>query len=183
VSINAIRGLILLANVVLMGLIGWAGYQTFWAVDREKWEVEQPAYEKYTPPQLADDEAKRDQQRYKVISKAFDPEKPKVAPPTAPTAAPTADVRQIQVLQIHYNPKEPAASSALLSGPLSRDPATGQPAARFFMAGQELGQPGLCFEAYKNAKVKEITEKDVLFIDQQGKEVRIPGPPLPKGSS
>jgi hypothetical protein len=174
VSINAIRGLVLFANVALLALIGVVGYRTFYYVDPDQWEVEKPHWERYEPPAVQGDERQRQQAAYKVISKVFDPPKPKeeVAPPVAPP--PTADVHRMTVVAIQYNTRDPKSSSALLTGPLAKDP-------RFFMADQDLGQKGMGFEAYDKAKVKQISEKEVIIIDQQGKEVRLPGPAQPAG--
>jgi hypothetical protein len=149
VSINAIRTLVLIANVLLIGLIGWAGYDTWYgsALDRARWEVTEPKYEKFVPPELADDQRQRDQQLYKVISKVFDPPKPEAEKAPPPPPPPTADVHQIEVRLLQYNKDNPSASSACLHAPLSKDPANGQPVDRYFMPGMDLGQPGLGFEA------------------------------------
>jgi hypothetical protein len=178
VTINQIRGLILAANILLIGLIGWAGYQTFYYVDPAAWEVEAPKYEKYTPPAPDVDARQREQANYKVIGRVFDPPAPKVdVAPVTQQARPTADVSKLQVMILNYDPRDPSRCSALLTGQLAGlDPSTRQPACRYFYPGQDLGIEGLQFEAYKGAKVKEITEKEVILLDQQGKEVRLPAP-------
>jgi hypothetical protein len=62
-------------------------------------------------------------------------------------------------------------SSALLNAPLAnpKDP-------KFFQVNLDLGTPGLGFEAYKGVLVKAVTADEVILTDQQGAEVRLPGP-------
>jgi hypothetical protein len=169
-SINAIRALVLFANVLLIGIIGYTGYTTFYYVDPERWEVIPPDFRRYAPPEIEEDERQKEQQLYKVIGKAFDPPPPPPAP-EGPKAEPlTADPRRLEVGTVNYNMRDPALSSALLKGPLAREP-------RFFMPGQDLGAGNLGFDAYKGVKVKAITETEVILIDRDGQtEVRLPSP-------
>lgn len=170
-SINAIRALVLAANMLLLALIGWAVYETFFYVDEERWKVEIPKDERYVPPTIAGDERQQQQQLYKVISRVFDPPAPKPEPVIAqqPERTSGPDVKQIRVATIYYNPTDPAASSAYLTPP-------GGGAGRYYMPGQELSQlQG--FEMFRGVKVKEIRANgDVVLVDGQGKETVIEGP-------
>lgn len=67
--------------------------------------------------------------------------------------------------------KEQEKASALLVAPLARSQ---EP--RFFQVGLDLGAPGLGFEQYAGCKIKEVQEYDVIFLDQKGLEVKVPGP-------
>ncbi len=184
-SVQAIRALVLAANLLLIGLIGWAAYNTFWYVDFERWEVMPPDLSKFEPPVLQEDERQRQQAAYKVIGRVFDPPPPPAAAveAAAPRETPvTADPGRLEVLSIQFNPRDPALSSALLKGPLAPNP-------RFFMPGQDLGLKNLGFEAYAGTVVKAILETEVILTDKQGKEVRLPGPrqaaqtPAPPGAA
>jgi hypothetical protein len=172
-SINAIRGLILLGNVVLIGIIGWICFGTFISVDQSEYFVEPPKLDRYYVADVPIDESQQKKELYKAITRALDrpePPKPEAEKPAAPEAAPKADPRQIQVLAIQYSPNQ-ERSSALLNAPLAnpREP-------KFFQVGLDLGSPGLGFEAYQGCKVVEITADEVIVQDQKGNAVRLPGP-------
>ncbi len=171
-SINAIRGLILLANVALLALIGWLCYDTFVTVDKQHYFVEPPKPEDYRVVELAVDESQQKKDLYKAISKVFDrpPPPPPVVDTPKPPEAPKPDPSQIQVLALQYSPNQ-ERSSALLNAPppFGKEP-------RFFQPGLDLGSPGLGFEAYAGCKLKAITADEVIIVDPKGKEVKLPGP-------
>lgn len=170
---NAIRALVLLANLVLLGLIGWVCYDTFVALDETRWDIEPPQLEKYVVPDRPVDESQQRRDLYKSITRALDrppPPREVVAPPVTTVAPKLPDPKEIKVIAISYAP-DPTLASAWLAAPLSS-----VPDGRFFRTGMDLGQPGFGFEAYKDCKLKEITQDAVVIVDQKGQEVRLAGP-------
>jgi len=169
-SINSIRALVLLANVLLLGLIGWACWGTFFTADEERYRVRPPDYARLVVPEVAQDPLQQQRTAYAVIARVWD--RP-MGPPPREAAAPEPEVKplasQIQVLAVNYDTVKPERSSALLQGPLAREP-------RFFQVGVDLGADGLGFERYKGVKVKAITETDTVLVDQNGQEVKLSHP-------
>jgi len=175
VSIGAIRALVLLGNLLLLGFVVFVARATFLTVDKDRYYVERPKDERFRVPEIAIDESQQKKDLYRAISRVLDrppPPPPEAPPPPPPQEAPRADPRQIQVLAMNVSQDPCVLSSALLTAPLasSREP-------RFFQVGLDLGQPGLGFEAYKDCKVKAITVEAVIITDQKGQDVRLAAPP------
>jgi hypothetical protein len=172
-SVQAIRALVLAANVLVIAVIASVAYLTFGPVDWDLWSVEAPQLSRFEPPALGEDPKRREQEVYQAISRVFEHEEPEQAapPPTQREAAPPPPpkVSGIVVRVLQYDVNRPDASSALLFDPRSR-------AERFFQVGLDLGEPGLGFERYKGTRVQEITQTEVVLLEPGGNEVRLPGP-------
>ncbi len=172
-SIGTIRGLILLANLLLLGIIGWLCYDSFVVVDQEKYFVEPPRDDRMTVPEIVEDEKQRDKAAYQSIKRVLDRPPPPPPTPPAPPPPPEAqkpDPRNIQIVALQYC-KDQTKASALITAPLatSREP-------RFFQVGVDLGVPGFGFEPYAGCKIKEIKPDAVVFLNQKGEEVTVAGP-------
>ena len=174
-SVNAIRALILLANLALFGLVGWLCYDTFVAVDRDRYHVEPPKLERYKVPEIAQDESQTKKELYKAIPRVLDrPPPPPTTPPPPPKPeeAPRADPTKIEVLSmILPNVERGVLGSAYLTAPLAnpKDPI-------FFQEGLDLGVRTE-FGAYKGCVVKEVRADGVIITDPKGREVRLAPPP------
>ena len=173
-SVQAIRALILLLNLALLGLIGWVCYGTFVHTDMAKYEVPKLELQKFRVEPIQGNPDQENKKAYEAITRVLDrppPPKPVEVVQSRPVEQPRADPRQIQVLAIQYSSQDKERSSAYLSAPLAnpKDP-------KFWQTGLDLGLPGLGFEAYKDVKVIEIRENEVVLQDQKGAEVRLPGP-------
>ncbi len=178
-NIGMIRALILVANVCLMGLIGYAVYEGWWDRDEADWAVKEPDWPRTQLPEISQDARDKEQASYKVIHNAFDPPPP---PPPAPvTVKPPepvkADPSSIDILAIQYAEGHPELSSALLTGKLAdRDATTGQPAQHFFGPGVDFGAENLGMKAYAGCKIKSISEAEVVITGKDGKDYSRPGP-------
>lgn len=172
-SVQAIRALVLLLNLGLLGLIGWVCYGTFVEDPKARLAVPTVKADLYKVPELTGDPKQEQADLYKAITRVLDrpPPPPPVREAAPPPPAPLrADPRQIQVKAIQYS-KHQDRGSALLEAPLAspKDP-------KFFQVNDDLGTPGMGFEAYKDVKLTQITAEEVILTDQKGQEVRLPGP-------
>jgi hypothetical protein len=172
-SINAIRGLILLANLLLLGLIVWLCYGTFVTVDKERYFVEPPKLEKYRVPEIAQNEDQQKKDLYKSIARVFDRPPPPPPPPPPPAAreeGPSADPRKIEILAMNVPVDGHGTGSALINAPQAnpKEP-------KYVQTGMDLGELKE-LEAYRGVKVKAITQEGAVFLDKKGAEVKVPGP-------
>lgn len=180
-SVNAMRALVLLANLLLVGLIVWLCHDTFVALDLERYEVRPPNQKNLEIPDRGPDPRGRDKQLYLAIGRAFDPPpiKVEVAPPPKIDTTPVKpNPKEIKVVAVNYAENQELAS-ALLSPPGASEP-------RFMQVGLDLGQiAGYGFDNYKGWKIKAITPSgEVIVVDEQGNEVRLEGPkPISHSSS
>ena len=170
-SVNAIRALILLANVVLLGLIGWLCFDVFVTVDKDKYSVDPPNLKKYAVPEVEVNESQQKKELYKAISRVYDrpaPPPPKAETPAVAPPPDKADPRLIKVLAMNVALNPEATGSALIEAPLGKEP-------KYVQVGMDIGDLEE-LKAYKKVKVKAITEQGVTFLDQKSIEVKIPGP-------
>ncbi len=172
-NVQTLRALLLLGNLVIVLAIAAIAYSTFGPVDKDRWNVDPPALERFTPPVLGEDATVSERERYRAIVRVFEHEQPKeeaAETPSAPAPPPRPpSVSDLVVRVLQYDVNRPEASSALLYDPRSRTE-------RFFQVGLDLGAPGLGFEQYKGTRVKAITRTEVVLLQADGKEVRLPAP-------
>lgn len=171
---TALRALILCANVGLLGLVGWTSYLTFFYLDPAQLTVDAPDLERYRPPALDDDPLRGKQDVYLRIAEVFkqpDPEPDAPAQPPGPPQPPTpplAGVENLKVAMSIYDPSAPERSSVWLATPRNEK--------HTFTVGMELSvYPA--FAAYKDYKIREITEQEIVLEGKDGKTVRLSAKP------
>ncbi|GIW71533.1 MAG: hypothetical protein KatS3mg102_1075 [Planctomycetota bacterium] len=172
-NVSALRGLVLVVNLLLLGAIGHAAWRTFGPVDWSVWGLSPPELEQFDPPLLGEDPQRRERALYQTIAEVFERPQPRSAPaaaePAPAAAPPPPSVRDLQVRLLAYDRGQPERSSALLYDPRSQ-------LERFFQVGLDLGQPGLGFERYKGTRVQAITPEAVVLLTEQGEKVELPAP-------
>jgi hypothetical protein len=173
-SINAIRGLVLVANLLLLGLIGWICYGTFVTVDQSHYFVKPPEAKRFAVTDVPVDEKQQQKELYKAISRVFDHPPP---PPPPVEAGPKVDKtpagapESIKILVINMA-SDGEGGSALIDAPLAspKEP-------KFVQVGDDLAALPAFKDHYKTLRLKAITEDEVVFLDTQtGKETKVAGP-------
>ncbi|HVY61142.1 MAG TPA: hypothetical protein VHF22_05780 [Planctomycetota bacterium] len=172
-SVNAIRGLILLANVLLLGLIMWLCYGTFVTVDQGLYFVDPPRLEKYRVQEISVDKAQQEKANYQAIARVFDRPPPPPEPPKAPPPKdeiPVGDPRKIEILAMNVPVDGHGTGSALINAPLAspREP-------KYVQSGMNLGELQE-LKAYDGVRLEEITAEGAVFVTKKGEKVKVPGP-------
>ncbi|MHC4392890.1 MAG: hypothetical protein ACYTFT_17220 [Planctomycetota bacterium] len=175
-STDAIRGLLLVLNLALVGLIGWTAYSTFFAADESRWQVERLDVKKFRPPVIEEDPHRQNEQIYQTISKVFQVDPPKEAPvvdntPVTPPPPPVGDPKNLKVELLVFDPEEPQRSSVWLAP-------SGRGSAHTFTIGMSL-DTYKDFSRYKKVTVKSITQ-DKIVLDHDGKDVVLSRPGAPQ---
>jgi hypothetical protein len=176
-SVNAMRALVLLANLVLVGLIVWLCYGTFVTLDLERYDVKPP--KAIEIPDRGPDLRSRDKLLYVPIGRVLDPTPPAPPPPPPPPEAakpPKPSPKDIKVVAINFSEDQELASALLLP------PGASEP--HFMQVGLDLAEiKGFGLDAYAGWKLKQITRDEVIVVDQAGQEVRLTGPrPITQGA-
>ncbi len=175
-NLKAIRGGVAVLNLVLLGVVGYTAYLTFFHTEPARWEVEPPGKsEQYAPPSLADDPYHTQLDIYQVVSKVFERKVPVETTPTVPEvrqpvpqAPKRGDPKHLNVELTTYDPADPSSCSVWLRGPSGE--------ARTFTVDMPL-EVYPEFRAYTGVKVTQITSEEIVLTDGSGKEVRLSAKP------
>ncbi|MFC1706403.1 hypothetical protein ACFL59_06200 [Planctomycetota bacterium] len=175
-STTGLRALIALVNLALMGLIAWSGYLTFFYLDEERWQVEAPVEDVYTPPRDVQNDLTRERKLYDTIVDVFHYQAPPKPPSEAkppPIATPKVEkpppgmMQSLQLTTLFYNRRNPARSTAWLQAPGAGE--------RTFMVGMNIDDYPE-FRSYKGVTLKEVTATEAVLEDASGKELRLAAP-------
>lgn len=179
---TALRGLLLGVNLILIGIVMWVSVETFLVTDSDRWNVEPPTFSDFNVPVISEDPAQRDRALYRTIVDLFEIEEPKKV---KVVEAPVVDedegeelpppLQQITVtFAMAFGDDSRGAKNMVVLTPPSGG--TGEA----FVEGMELSKIN-GFKDFPNVFIKEITRKEVIFTDKDGKELdRISGKPAGK---
>jgi hypothetical protein len=166
-SVTAVRGIVLGANLLLLGGIGLLCQDTFFADKEAEYRV--APYKNEFDPIYDEKKGGFEKDQYLVVARAFEREKkgepPPPPPPPKPDAPPAGpNLAAIKVAAINWSEDTPFRS-VFLNPPGSAEPIS-------FRQDNELGERA-GFESFKSCKVKEIKKDGVILTDPKGKETEV----------
>lgn len=176
-STTALRAIVLSVNLVLIGLVVWTSYLTFFHVDPVEWEVQPPDFERFRPPPAEDDPLRADQKAYDRIHEVFDkaPPKPKPIeqPKPEPQGPPKTPLEQLVVVMSVVSDSPEMRSSVMLK--------IGRGQEKPFTEGMSLDAYD-DFRSFKGVTIQKIGREEVVLF-RDGKEVhRLSAKPKGGGS-